>query len=113
MDREIDKVIEIVGSQAALARALGVSNNAVCKWVAQGFVPSGRVIEIMALVKGKKTADGKTVRLEALLLQSFTSRHAHLSQSPPASKPRSAKEPLIHVGEGARARQKSGKRGRL
>ena len=56
MDREIDKVIEIIGTQAALARTLGVSNNAVCKWVSQGFIPAGRVIEIMSIVKGKKTA---------------------------------------------------------
>lgn len=38
--------VGLAGSQTALAKALGVSNNAVSKWVRQGFVPNNRVKEI-------------------------------------------------------------------
>ncbi len=68
---EIDKVVAILGSQAKLARALGVSNNAIWKWVAQGYVPPGRAVEVAQLVKDKTTSSGEKVTLESLLTQSL------------------------------------------
>lgn len=44
----IREVIFIAGGQAALARQLGVSQQAVSKWVRRGFVPVNRVVEIEA-----------------------------------------------------------------
>lgn len=38
-----------VGNQAALARSLGVTEQAVCQWVRQGWVPVRRAQEIEAL----------------------------------------------------------------
>lgn len=44
----IREVVLIAGGQAALARQLGVSQQAVSKWVRRGFVPVDRVVEIEA-----------------------------------------------------------------
>jgi DNA-binding transcriptional regulator YdaS (Cro superfamily) len=38
----IDEAIQIAGSQTALAQLLGLTPQAVQKWVAQGFVPAER-----------------------------------------------------------------------
>lgn len=69
MTREIDKVVEIVGSQAALAKALGISSNAVSKWVAQGYVPPARAVVVAKLVAKHYTLKGEKVSLESLLLE--------------------------------------------
>ena len=76
MEREIDKVIAIVGSQAKLAKALGLSANAISKWAAQGFVPPGRAMAVAALVEGKHTSDGESVSLVSLLLESALRTHS-------------------------------------
>ena len=44
----IARVIEMAGSQDALASQLGVSQQAVQKWAKRGYVPPGRVVEIEA-----------------------------------------------------------------
>lgn len=44
----LDKVLALAGSQRALARQLGVSQAAICKWVRRGCVPPGRCVEIEA-----------------------------------------------------------------
>ncbi|WP_158658036.1 YdaS family helix-turn-helix protein [Agarilytica rhodophyticola] len=68
MTGEIRKVLSIFGSQSRLARAIGVSNNAVCKWVAQGCLPPSRAMTVFNLVKDKRTPKGEYVSLESLLL---------------------------------------------
>jgi len=42
----IRKAIEAAGSQSRLAARLGVRQQAVAKWLAKGFVPPARVIEV-------------------------------------------------------------------
>ena len=42
----IAKAIAVVGNQDTLASQLGVTQQAVSGWLAQGFVPSGRAAEI-------------------------------------------------------------------
>ncbi len=66
---EINKIIDILGSQTALAKAMGVSNNAVSKWVAQGYVPPGRAMNIYKLTEGLETSRGESISLEKLLQQ--------------------------------------------
>lgn len=73
MTEEIRKVLSIFGSQSRLARAIGVSNNAVCKWVKRGHLPPGRAIFVFNLVKDKRTPKGEYVSLESLLLDSSDS----------------------------------------
>jgi len=67
-------VVAIMGSQSALAKAVGVSNNAVSKWVANGAVPPARVVTVYQLVAGKRTRYGECVFLEALLRESCERR---------------------------------------
>ncbi len=73
MDTEFSKALQILGGnttlggQTALAQALGVSNNAVSKWVANGRPPPGRVLQIFELVEGAPTPDGSLVDLRQLL----------------------------------------------
>ena len=74
MQREIDKVVAILGSQARLAKALGVSNNAICKWVSHGCIPPGRALAVYRLVKNKRTPWGEEVQLESLLLEAHKMR---------------------------------------
>jgi len=50
----IIKASNIVGSQAELARLMGVTSMAVTKWVYNG-VPAERVLAIEKLCKGKVT----------------------------------------------------------
>ncbi len=69
-DNELAKVIAILGTQSRLAKALGLSDNAVSKWVAQGKVPPGRALQVAKLVEGRRTACGQEVTLESLLLDS-------------------------------------------
>jgi DNA-binding transcriptional regulator YdaS (Cro superfamily) len=45
----IEQAVNAVGSQGKLAEQLGVSQQAVQKWVKRGYVPPGRVVEIEAL----------------------------------------------------------------
>lgn len=42
----IEKAVEAVGSQLKLATELDVSPQAVFNWVKQGYVPTGRILEI-------------------------------------------------------------------
>jgi DNA-binding transcriptional regulator Cro len=45
-------------SQSGLARVLGVTSQAVNKWVAQGEIPVGRQFQLQVLTRGKLRADG-------------------------------------------------------
>lgn len=42
----IAEAVDAVGSQGKLARQVGVSQQAIGKWLAQGYVPTRRVIEV-------------------------------------------------------------------
>jgi len=44
----IDKVIAAAGTQAALAKQEGVSQQIVSRWVSRGYVPSSRVVGLSA-----------------------------------------------------------------
>jgi DNA-binding transcriptional regulator YdaS (Cro superfamily) len=46
----IDKAVEIAGSQAALAVKLGVSQQAISEWVASGYIPDGRIDDMLSAV---------------------------------------------------------------
>ncbi len=69
MTTELEKVIQIFGSQTKMAKELGLSDNAISKWVAKGHAPPNRVLEIMKHIQGKKTPDGEEVTLNALLIE--------------------------------------------
>ncbi len=69
MTTELEKVIQIFGSQTKMAKKLGLSDNAISKWVAKGHVPPNRVLEIMKHVQGKQTPNGEEVTLNALLME--------------------------------------------
>lgn len=45
----IFKAVKEAGSQTALAEAMGVSQQAISKWVRLGWVPTERAIEIEAM----------------------------------------------------------------
>lgn len=47
--RGIDDAIKAVGTQEKMAEMVGVSQQAVSKWVAQGYVPTDRVVEVEQL----------------------------------------------------------------
>lgn len=74
VNREIDKVVAIMETQSALAKALGVSDNAVSKWVAKGCIPPGRVAQVYALVSeriaSEKNLNHFAVSLHSLLMES-------------------------------------------
>jgi DNA-binding transcriptional regulator YdaS (Cro superfamily) len=44
--RGIDAAVEAAGSQVALAALVGVTQQAVWRWVSQGYVPIQRVVEV-------------------------------------------------------------------
>ena len=53
MPNAIKKVIQIIGSQTALARKCGVRQQSVGEWVEKGKIPPRRVLKVWRLVKGK------------------------------------------------------------
>lgn len=46
METGVDKAVRLAGNQTALARRLGLTPQAVQKWVDQGYVPSERCREV-------------------------------------------------------------------
>lgn len=55
MENGIQKAVRAAGSQSALARMLGLTPQAVQKWVEQGYVPSERCRDVVAAVDGQVT----------------------------------------------------------
>lgn len=55
MKTPIQKSIEIVGGQTALARSCGVRYQAVQKWIKKSRVPAARVLDIERATKGRVT----------------------------------------------------------
>lgn len=53
MSNSVEKAVEIVGSQSALAAMIGVRPQAVQQWVATGIAPVRRVIAIEQASGGK------------------------------------------------------------
>lgn len=49
MQTGIERAVEALGSQEAMAKELGVTQQAVSIWVANGFAPVRRVVQIEAL----------------------------------------------------------------
>lgn len=65
-ERGIDAAIKAVGSQVAVARALGVTEQAVSIWVKRGWVPARRAVELEQLT-GVARADLVSQRLRELV----------------------------------------------
>lgn len=61
----IDEVVALAGSQQAVADKCGVSQQAVQQWVARGFVPLGRAVELEAQygVSRERLVDPRVVGL--------------------------------------------------
>lgn len=55
MEKAIEKAVRVAGSQSALARAIGVTPQAVQSWCVSGNVPAVRVLDIERIVEGKVT----------------------------------------------------------
>lgn len=55
METGIEKAVRLAGSQTALGELVGLSPQAVQKWVAQGFVPGERCRSIESLFDGEVT----------------------------------------------------------
>jgi DNA-binding transcriptional regulator YdaS (Cro superfamily) len=55
METGIEKAVRLTGNQTALASIVGVTTQAVQKWVAQGLVPAGRCREVEAKLSGSVT----------------------------------------------------------
>lgn len=51
----IEKACEILKSQRALARAIGVTDAAISQWLEKGVAPEGRALDIEEATKGKVT----------------------------------------------------------
>ena len=49
----IEKACDLMGGQSALARACGVTPQAVQHWVAVGRCPAGRAVEVERVTWGK------------------------------------------------------------
>lgn len=61
----IERVVEIAGSQEAVAHKCGVTQQAVSRWVARGYAPLARAIELEAQygVDRRELVDPKIVGL--------------------------------------------------
>lgn len=55
----LDQAVEHFGSRAALARAVGVSPQAVQQWGETGRIPRGRQFQIEVITRGELKADRK------------------------------------------------------
>jgi DNA-binding transcriptional regulator YiaG len=61
----IHEAVILAGSQTNLAAALGVSKQAVQKWMRQGFAPNGRIEKIRALygIPAERLCDPRFLKL--------------------------------------------------
>ena len=61
----IEELIEKAGSQQAVADVCGVKQQAVAQWVARGFVPLSRAVELEAQfgIERKRLVDPRLVSL--------------------------------------------------
>lgn len=61
----VSLAVELAGTQDALAKQLGVTQQSIHKWVARGYVPMRRAQEIEALLGVPRTtlADPRVVEL--------------------------------------------------
>ena len=66
MQRGIDAAVESAGSQGKLAQQLGVSQQAVGKWVERGYTPLRRAQEIEAVYGVPRTELANPRMLELL-----------------------------------------------
>lgn len=64
--RGIDLAVDAAGSQGKLAQQLGVTQQAVGKWVARGYTPMRRAQEIEAVYGVSRTALANPRALELL-----------------------------------------------
>lgn len=55
METGIEKAIRLAGSQTALGAKLGITPQAVQKWVKQGVVPGERCREVETIFDGQVT----------------------------------------------------------
>lgn len=55
METGIAKAVRLAGSQTALGTLLGLTPQAIQKWVAQGLVPGERCREVETLLHGEVT----------------------------------------------------------
>lgn len=55
METGIAKAVRIAGSQSALGRLLGLTPQAIQKWVADGLVPAKHCGKIESLLEGQVT----------------------------------------------------------
>ena len=46
----VDKAVGLAGSQAQLALSVGVSQQAISEWVSRGFLPVGRIDDVLNAV---------------------------------------------------------------
>lgn len=56
-DQALEKAIQAAGSQSALARACGVTQQAVQQWAATGRVPATRVQSVISAAGGAVSAE--------------------------------------------------------
>lgn len=54
-EKAIERAARVAGSQSALARAIGVTPQAVQGWCASGKIPAVRVLDIERATEGKVT----------------------------------------------------------
>jgi DNA-binding transcriptional regulator YdaS (Cro superfamily) len=69
----IERAVRAAGNQSRLADELGVRSQAVCQWVAQGYVPVDRALEIERLYGVPREAL-VAPRLRPLIIDSHQSR---------------------------------------
>lgn len=55
METGVEKAVRLAGSQTALANRLGISPQAVQKWVDQGYVPADRCRDVETELGGEVT----------------------------------------------------------
>ncbi len=53
--KSLEKIIAIAGSQTALAKELGIQQQAISEWLQKGTIPPHRVLKLEEIVKGAVT----------------------------------------------------------
>lgn len=81
MHSEITKVIHFFGDQKSLAKALGLSEYAVSRWVKQVYIPSARIWEVKQIIGEKTTVFGERITIEGLLREAYEKQHPQNSRT--------------------------------
>lgn len=82
MESNVEKAVRLAGGQTAMAKALGVSPQAVQQWVKSGVVPADKCPKIEQLLNREVLSEELTDKVDFAYVRSAYARAADQGRGP-------------------------------